>query len=524
MDHRRVVFIYLLAFLALCIAVSAGAASDAAKLITANVNVMLPEVKVHVKLMDQLGQPIQELKTDGFGIKIDNSPQQLDSVSFFDVDQGTLYIIILDTSLSMTRANFDYALSEIEFFIKQQIRPKDHIALVTFGDQVKLELPATQDKKRIVTLLGTLKRTGNKTQLYDALYRALDVIGEDDPNLPSLKTFVVISDGLDDGSETTFNEIWDRTGKLGIPVYAICDQDSKDARPEDLKQLAGRTGGTFIRAAAPRKKGDAFQSIIADLGNFVVLTVDTGTSFQADGEEHNLEVSYSTPQGERFTSFRELPFKYQDEETMSSLLLQRNLLIAGMGAGTLLLVIITWLFRRKRKKRVLNHGQGQVASLTGEPTEIDAEESPEPDPTGEIGVDTEGPLEPSVQVDSETAWIASSRSPQDVSRGIRQHVSPNAEFIVIKGNSPKARYLGYINENGITIGRNRCDINLKDEGIESPHTAIHVVSDRFLIQNLAKESQTYQNGIPLAAPTPLEENGLIEVGQATLRFKHFKGQ
>jgi Ca-activated chloride channel homolog len=85
-------------------------------------------------------------------------------------------------------------------------------------------------------------RPGGGTNMYSCLSDAAQVLGKDtDPNRKRL--VILMTDGKSDTNGA--NEAVDAVKALGVPVIAIAF--GKDADPDQLKEVANGTGGTFVQ-------------------------------------------------------------------------------------------------------------------------------------------------------------------------------------------------------------------------------------------------------------------------------------
>jgi Ca-activated chloride channel family protein len=151
--------------------------------------------------------------------------------------------LVVDNSGSMRNKRPEVVTAALTFV--QQSNPKDELFIVNFNDMVRFGLP-----KQIpfTDVHGPLREAllGNpvqgRTALNDALKAALAHLekGKQDK-----KALVVISDGGDNMSGTTDDEVFRlaRLSRATIYTIGIYDSDDKDRNPGFLKKLAAITGG-----------------------------------------------------------------------------------------------------------------------------------------------------------------------------------------------------------------------------------------------------------------------------------------
>lgn len=73
--------------------------------------------------------------------------------------------------------------------------------------------------------------------------------------------------------------------------------------------------------------------------------------------------------------------------------------------------------------------------------------------------------------------------------------------------------------NGATIGRDNADILIRDPKISRPHAKFTVEAEQFLIWDFGSENGTYVNDQQIRGATPLKENDVIRIGDASFVLK-----
>jgi Ca-activated chloride channel homolog len=129
-------------------------------------------------------------------------------------------------------------------FIRES-RPDDDMFVVNFNDKVELGLPPDRPYSNNFNDLRTALlsgEVGGHTALYDAIWIALDHL--DKAGLKK-KVLLIVSDGADNRSTHSLDEISKRAGKAGVLMYTVglFDATSEDKNPGVLRRLARESGG-----------------------------------------------------------------------------------------------------------------------------------------------------------------------------------------------------------------------------------------------------------------------------------------
>lgn len=130
--------------------------------------------------------------------------------------RGVAYLILADVSASIRPAQFEEVRKAMANFAAG-LRKVDRMALITFGDEVRVALDFTADQERIRKELDALKPTAPLTKLHLALSRALELGQRADPGLPRRRAIVALTDGKDEGAASASRTCSNRSGRRAFP-------------------------------------------------------------------------------------------------------------------------------------------------------------------------------------------------------------------------------------------------------------------------------------------------------------------
>ncbi len=174
--------------------------------------------------------------------------------TFHDTHQDARDImLVIDSSKSMLDRGFDSnnptkdkftAVKEVvQHFIKD--RKNDRVGLITFASSAFIASPLTFDKKYLQDILLKQKVgiVGSRTAIYDALLQAIYTL---ENSKVKSKIIILLTDGIDNMSETPFIDLVDVLKKSDIKLYTIGIGDFKDLEVPKLKALANAGRGKFF--------------------------------------------------------------------------------------------------------------------------------------------------------------------------------------------------------------------------------------------------------------------------------------
>jgi Ca-activated chloride channel homolog len=248
-------------------------------------------VVVHVSVRDRHAGYVSDLPREAFVVTEDGRPQQID---FFDHEDSPVTIgLVIDSSGSMRRRRDAVITAGMAFAASSN--PSDELFTINFNERVWPGLDEAQDFTSDGDVLRrALDRSTarGQTAFFDALAAAMRHL---EKGHEARKVLVVVSDGGDNASRTTCNEILDRALRSDIVVYTvgIFDPDDDDKNPKLLKKLAEVTGG---EAFFPKTNDDVkpvFERIARDIRSSYTLGY---VPQEGRTTEHRLHVDVKDPE------------------------------------------------------------------------------------------------------------------------------------------------------------------------------------------------------------------------------------
>lgn len=251
---------------------------------TANSDLVV--LRIHVS--DEKRGPVADLSEDDFIVYEDGRPQR---VSFFSSDDLPVTVgLVIDNSSSMGPKRNEVYTAAMAFAALSH--PDDEIFVVHFNERVRdglpRRMPFTSDREVLRSVL-LQTRAGGKTALYDAVAHALEYAGRGDRDQ---KVLLVLSDGRDNASTTTFDELEDRTAASSTVIYAVglFPKYDRDANPRVLEKLAGLSGGDAYLPGDMEEIAPILERIAREIRTTYTLGY-VPTNVRRDGAFRKLRIS-----------------------------------------------------------------------------------------------------------------------------------------------------------------------------------------------------------------------------------------
>jgi Ca-activated chloride channel homolog len=254
-------------------------------------------VLLDVSVKDGQGGFVSNLKQSDFKVYENKVEQKITVFSAQDVP--VTVGLIVDNSGSVRMKKPEIVTAALTFVKKSN--PKDEIFIVNFNDHVKMglpeEVPFTGDAQLLRQALMSHRAQG-RTALYDALKVGLNHL---DRGRLDKKTLVLISDGGDNSSEMTRDDII-RQAELSLAtVYTvgIFDSNDKDKNPGFLRELAKITGGEAFMPESMNHLVGVCEKIAHDIRNrYTVGFVPSHAG--NDDKPRQLKVTATSAEGKKY--------------------------------------------------------------------------------------------------------------------------------------------------------------------------------------------------------------------------------
>lgn len=248
-------------------------------------------VLLNVYVTDKNGRPVTELSKNVFSV-LENGSEQ--SITFFEAAKTPFAVaILLDSSGSMEERIVLARAAAIHFL--DSLRESDVAAVYSFDSRVR-RLRGFEGGRDLPEAFYDLRSRG-MTVLYDAILEVAAALGG---RKEKRRSIIVLSDGADTASRSTFAKALRAASEKDITIYAVDMSPSVSigastlASQRVLKELAERTGGTYIRTSSGEGMRDAFQRIAGELGVQYTLAYEP-TNLKMDGKWRTIEVRIRRP-------------------------------------------------------------------------------------------------------------------------------------------------------------------------------------------------------------------------------------
>lgn len=288
--RRRIVLLTSLFYLV----IEATSAGEAGRFAVSQLSFQAPTLTAYLDILDQNGQPPGSLTPADLSAKIQGHALKVAEVTSFDASgEGVTYIFLLDVSKSIQHVQFEEMRTAINHWI-DDLNGNDRMTIFAFGAQVRQLVDFTADKVSLKAALKNVMPTDLQTKLYLALRDAINLRQRTDAGLSNRLVIVILSDGKDEGSGFTADDVRALVQQSPMPIYAIGSSrlpaKERDEYLEALNQIAILSGGLYVGSGPLSATYNEIRQAIRRV--FVVrLTCD---ACQVNSQSQPLEMTLTT--------------------------------------------------------------------------------------------------------------------------------------------------------------------------------------------------------------------------------------
>lgn len=207
-----------------------------------------PEVTLYASILDEFGNTVEEMDRDDFNIQEIDASGEVKEAVLEDVyqvlNEDNINVnLVLDASGSMIDYNkMSQAKEAAKALVNQMnLTSGDKVEVISFDSYVYLEQEFSGQQDILVNAIDAID-TGGMTALYDALYAGLYQTYYES----GAKCVIGFTDGAENSSSYTFEDVVNMAQNTGIPVFIIGIGEEYDSA--ELQELANLCSGRYYSA------------------------------------------------------------------------------------------------------------------------------------------------------------------------------------------------------------------------------------------------------------------------------------
>ena len=258
-------------------------------------------VYLPVTVTDSKGRPIVGLDRSEFRVFEGGIVQE---ISVFERDPQPIALsLLIDSSTSMEEDKLRVAQQAAVGFASH-LGKNDVAQVIDFNSEIQIRQTFTHDSRLLEDAIGKI-RAGGSTSLYKAIYIAVSELSNMQAAKPSeirRQAIVLLSDGEDNTSLQSYDDVAERVKQSSVIVYAIGLRDRESSSSKTFSQanfalrtLTQVTGGRAFFLEDYRQLPTIYQQIAEELATQYFIGYDT-KNLKRDGQWRQVAVRVSRPE------------------------------------------------------------------------------------------------------------------------------------------------------------------------------------------------------------------------------------
>jgi Ca-activated chloride channel family protein len=249
-------------------------------------------VVLHASVNDRKGKLLTNLDRNAFKIFENGQPQDVKVFKREDVPVS-LGIVIDDSGSMMSKRS---RVEAAALAMVRESNPQDEVFIVNFNDEAFLDVPFTNDSKKMEQGLTRIDSRGG-TAMRDALNMSLDYVKKEGKR--DKKVLLVITDGNDNASGTSLEKVVARSNQSDVLVYAIglfTEEEKREGAKarRALNELTTATGGLAFYPKEVAEVQSLAVEVAHDIRNQYTIAY-TPTVQALDGSYRQIRVVVEAP-------------------------------------------------------------------------------------------------------------------------------------------------------------------------------------------------------------------------------------
>ena len=248
-------------------------------------------VSIFATVIDRDNRLVPNLTREDFEVLDNDQPQPL--TLFESESRPITAVVMLDTSFSMT-TNLKFLKEAAEQFVIRLL-PDDKAKVGAFNDKIEFGGRFTNNRDELVSDLRGLDY-GNATRLFDAAAMSFDEL----VGVEGRRVLVILTDGEDTSSKTSFRTVMERARNEDVMIYAIgLSSEYFDgvrvvrSKPDGaLRKFAEETGGGYFELKKTTELASTFTRVAQELHSQYALAF---VAPRLDNKVHKLTVRLKQP-------------------------------------------------------------------------------------------------------------------------------------------------------------------------------------------------------------------------------------
>lgn len=246
-----------------------------------------PDVRAYTIIKNSEGELVSGLSPSLFSFRVDSAEVKVKSeiTPFAMSEESTDYIIMVSNNGIMEGEPLDFQKNAILKSV-ELMDEDDTLSVYTIGEDAGVVCENIDKKTFDSAVINSIEISSAQPRLYDSIINLLRKVEQKDGKR---KVVIILSDGRDQNSRFTKEELVDTLEKVGIPIYAVGMRILSNETLSILDEITQLTGGAYYYSSRLSNIPDNLKKIIECCSQSYIIDLKI-KGLKADNRTHILEI------------------------------------------------------------------------------------------------------------------------------------------------------------------------------------------------------------------------------------------
>lgn len=246
-----------------------------------------PDMTAYAVVRNQKGEPVSGLAPGLFSFRIDSEDikAKVKITPFTMTEEKVDYTILLSNNGIMEGEPLDFQKNAVLKFA-ELMNDDDTLSVYTIGEEAGTVCENVGRKQIDSSVINKIETSDAQPRLYDSI---INLVRKVEQKSIRRKIIVILSDGRDQNSRFTKDQLEDTLRGAGIPVYTVGMRVLSNQTLSTLDEISQLTGGSYYYLPKISSLPDSMKQVSECVKQCYVIRLKV-KGIKADNQAHMLEV------------------------------------------------------------------------------------------------------------------------------------------------------------------------------------------------------------------------------------------
>lgn len=246
-----------------------------------------PEMTAYTIIKNDKGELVSGLAPGLFSFRIDTAEIKVKSkiVPFSMADEGVDYTIMISNNGIMEGEPLDFQKNALLKFV-ELMSDRDTLSVYTVGEDAGEVILDVTNKTFDSAVINKIELSEGQPRLYDSV---MNLIRKVEQKKGKRKVVIILSDGRDQNSRFSKDQLIETLGSIGFPVYTVGMKVLSNQSLSNLDEISQLTGGMYYYSPRFKDVPDSLKKVVDCVKQSYIIKLKV-KNVKADNQAHLLEI------------------------------------------------------------------------------------------------------------------------------------------------------------------------------------------------------------------------------------------